>query len=741
MTTVPTSRPLPTRPLPPRSRLHAATPGGRSGPVIDPFRVLRRYMLLIVCAGIGGVMLGFGLYFVLSITYPLYSAQVLFEIRPALVDATSITPPDTRYGDLITRQQETETVLLTSREVLGRAAQNPEIRSTAWHAKFIDSAADGSQSFLLDDAVDDLIDDVLPVVPTDTTLFGVSWSAGRAQDVPVVLNSIANAYSAKRKELDEAILIDNLKLFQNELSRTTAEIEDLSLEIENFVRDRGITSLDDPRYSQVAIALNDLNEKIADAKSNATAYQSAYMQTAAKLEGKIEPDESDVAAAKAHSLVAIQEKSLTELSTELRLARERYQPDYPSLVNLENRYRATELEYQQKLDEIVKRNLDSKLRSLGSELERVQKVLEDLEKDYEAKEVLLRDLAADFSRYQDLERRREMLSAKRDSQLEMIRELDLMRFRADAARVRLAQSAQTPRSKSFPNPLIIVPLCTVACLAITIGLIFLRELTDQRVKSASDLELVPGARVLGVIPELGEDPTQAASCEVCVFKHPHSVVAESYRQAAHPIAELMERSNHQTLLLVGGLPGTGTTTTASNLAAAQAATGRRVVAIDANFRRPNLAPAMGATGDHVGLGELLHGESSLDEVIQQSPCGADVIGAGHPSRRVFERLNTQQLARVLAELRDRYDLILIDAPPAVAAGDAMMLANKVDATVLVIRAHQEQRGLVARLVSRLSEGQSELLGIILNRPRGTAGGYFKRNYATMAAYATKAESA
>jgi Mrp family chromosome partitioning ATPase len=59
--------------------------------------------------------------------------------------------------------------------------------------------------------------------------------------------------------------------------------------------------------------------------------------------------------------------------------------------------------------------------------------------------------------------------------------------------------------------------------------------------------------------------------------------------------------------------------------------------------------------------------------------------------------------------------------------------------VLIIRAHQEQRGLVARLVSRLSESQSELLGIILNRPRGTAGGYFKRNYATMAAYSSKTQ--
>ena len=175
--------------------MHAAATGGRSGPAIDPFRVLRRYMLLIVCSGIGGVMFGVGLYFLLSVTYPLYSAQVLFEIRPAIVNATDVVAPDTRYGDLITRQQETETVLLTSREVLSRAVQNQDIRTTAWHRNFLSD--DGSQ-FLVDDAVDDLIDDVGPVVPRDTTLFGVSWSTRRAQDVPVVLNSIARAYGDNR---------------------------------------------------------------------------------------------------------------------------------------------------------------------------------------------------------------------------------------------------------------------------------------------------------------------------------------------------------------------------------------------------------------------------------------------------------------------------------------------------------------------------------------------------------------
>jgi Mrp family chromosome partitioning ATPase len=90
---------------------------------------------------------------------------------------------------------------------------------------------------------------------------------------------------------------------------------------------------------------------------------------------------------------------------------------------------------------------------------------------------------------------------------------------------------------------------------------------------------------------------------------------------------------------------------------------------------------------------------------------------------------------VLAQAKQSYDIVLLDSPPAIVAGDAMVLAAKVDATVLVVRAFQEQRGLVSRLCSQLNDMPSQLVGIVLNRPRNTAGGYFRKNYEVMASYA------
>ena len=91
------------------------------------------------------------------------------------------------------------------------------------------------------------------------------------------------------------------------------------------------------------------------------------------------------------------------------------------------------------------------------------------------------------------------------------------------------------------------------------------------------------------------------------------------------------------------------------------------------------------------------------------------------------------------ELRSRFDLVLFDAPPAVIAGDAIAIAHVVDAAVLIVRANQEERGLVARVIGQVQRAGCDLLGVVLNRPRRTAGGYFKRNFAAMAAYRPKTE--
>ena len=117
--------------------------------------------------------------------------------------------------------------------------------------------------------------------------------------------------------------------------------------------------------------------------------------------------------------------------------------------------------------------------------------------------------------------------------------------------------------------------------------------------------------------------------------------------------------------------------------------------------------------------------------------GVDIVTAGTSDNRVFELFSTQAFEEFLRDASAKYDLVLLDVPPVVVAGDALTIANRVDGTVLVVRAFQEQRGLVQRIVNQLGDVRAQLVGVVLNRPRNTAGGYLRKNYEAMAAYAGK----
>lgn len=711
---------------------------------IDPVRVLRRHVLAIMISLLVGGLLGTAAFYACVMFYPLYSGQVLFEVMPGLHQSTDVSTLDTSNDEMIFRIAQTETYMLTSRPVLVTALKDPDIRKTEWYKKFVKSGSDGIEAFHDEEAVDDLVRTVSTSVIRASNLFSVNWSAHVPTDVPRILNAIEKAYSANRAKRDSAVFERNQKLFEDQLRDTERNLSDLESEMKKLIKTAGLTTPDDSRYSPDHFKQQTFIAQRADSIVKLNMIVTEYQMVSAKLEGLLEPTAEDVLEADRDPIVNSLNLQETNVRGEVRRLRGERNPDDHILRRTEAALKAVEDELNAKRRGVITRNLEGQAKSLSQSLDRFRNAVDKQEDELDKNSVVLKDKAAATSEYHTMQIQREHLQERRNQEMQLIQEVKLMRVRVDAARVRTAQQAQEPRRLSFPQSEIMVPLGVLVALGLTLGVIFLRELLDQRVKSASDLAVLPGAFVLGGIPELEEDPTalkgSPRAAEMVVRKQPFGVLAESYRQVFTAMSIGLERSGHQTLVLVGGLPGAGTTTAATNLACAAAATGKRVLVVDANFRRPRLAQAMEVSGEGPGLGDLLSGAATLDEAIVDaggvSSGGVSVIPAGTPANRVIERLNNGLFDSMVAELRGRFDLIIFDAPPAVVAGDAMVLANKVDAAVLVVRAHAEHRGLVARMINQLADARCELLGVLLNRPRGTAGGYFKKNYATMAQYAT-----
>ncbi|HWB19658.1 MAG TPA: hypothetical protein VG711_05100, partial [Phycisphaerales bacterium] len=571
-------------------------------------------------------------------------------------------------------------------------------------------------------------------------LFTIGWSSTQVADVPAVLNAVADTYMDLRKSRDDKMYSSNYDLFKRKLRETQDQMDNLTQEASQFIVEHGVTTTSGTYESPEKYRTDKYSELLASAGAGLSNSETHYNIVSAKLQHTMEYDSDDIVKAEQDITMQSHLSNLMALESELIRLTQTRQSDDMMVQNMKARVDAARKQRDKQRDEIITRNLNAELQVAQQDVERYKRMIEDLEKKGKESTETIVDLAKYQAQYDLMQEHRHSLEETRQKQMELVNELELMRLRADASRVTMAQKAQRPRIPSFPKLQIMVPLGTLLLLFSVTGFIFLREIMDQRVKSVSDLSVIPGSRVIGSIPELGEDPTETTAAEFVIRKHPYSVLAESYRQALSPVLQAAERLEYQTILLAGGLPGAGTTTVVTNLASCATAAGKKVLVIDANFRRPRLASVMDVAADGPGFGDLLVGEATVDEAIAEGPDGISVIGPGRPANRIIDRLSNGKLESILAELRGRFDLILLDAPPIVVAGDALVVANKVDAAMLVVRAHQEHRGCVARVMNLLSQSRSDFLGVLLNRPRGTAGGYLKKNYVAMAEYTSSSAS-
>ena len=171
------------------------------------------------------------------------------------------------------------------------------------------------------------------------------------------------------------------------------------------------------------------------------------------------------------------------------------------------------------------------------------------------------------------------------------------------------------------------------------------------------------------------------------------------------------------LLLTSALPGEGKTTVALTLARLAAASGEKVIVIDADLRRPRVHGALDMENGK-GLVELLAGHATFDQVVRNSDKdgkGFSFISAGHSTPHATELIRSQQMRRFIRALANNYSLVIIDSPPVLPVADAKVLATLVDKVVYIVHWHDTRREIVAQAVKQLREVGANFAGVVLNQ--------------------------
>ncbi|MCH2160854.1 MAG: hypothetical protein MK085_03160 [Phycisphaerales bacterium] len=700
-----------------------------SANVIDPVRVIRQNLLLLMGTGVVGLVLGVGVFLVWDRFFPVYQGRVMFELAAELTSPDEASAREQRNEDTVERLAQSESQKAVGEDVLDKVLRVKDIQRTDWAQAFIDS--DGN--FNHDEAFVELDKEIFASHMRGTQFFAIFWKAKSAADIPVMLNEVAKIYFDVRKNARAGKLNNARSVFATMRDVLEDEIALAQSDIDEFIRNHDITNLD-----QGATALSrDLEAttlKLNDTKQELGMAQSRKSQVEAKLLGRLEPSQDDVLQGEQDPIVMRVLGQIQEISVELAHAREKFSSEHPHVQNINKRYQAAVRTKEDKIDEVIQRNLNGELKMLTDQIESLGTLEGKLEEDIETMAVRLEEST---SYYAELTQKQEVLSrlrARLDNFEETQLEIQAMKDRDDAEKVVLIQEASKPREKAWPKWYVVIPGTAIALFGLVLGVVFLREFLDKRIRYASDVIGLPGARLLGMIPDLSDEPTEAARAELVVRDHPESVLAESYRQCQATIARSLSESDIRSLMVVGGMPEAGTTTVVVNLAMTALASGRRVAVIDANFRRPRLGDLLGLEEGCLGLSDVITNSCSLEDALVRSEDGLLVLSAGTPEHRVFEKLNTEAISKVLEKVGEQADLVLIDVPPLIVAGEGLSISGCVDGSLLVTRAYNEHKGLVARLIRQLSEQSSTFIGVMLNRPRNTAGGYFRRNFEVMASY-------
>lgn len=207
--------------------------------------------------------------------------------------------------------------------------------------------------------------------------------------------------------------------------------------------------------------------------------------------------------------------------------------------------------------------------------------------------------------------------------------------------------------------------------------------------------------------------------ELVVVSAPRSTQTEQYRRLANSVDALNPDGAPRTLLLTSAMPNEGKTTAAINLALALCERPhQRAVLIDADLRRPSLEGALGLPRRQ-GFTELLEGKLTLDEALRKTSVdGLYVIGAGEAPENPSKLLRVDRVKSLLFGLKQRFDYVLLDAPPAHAANEPHLMGAATDGVLLVVRLGQTPKHLVAQTSTQMEAMGGNLLGMCLMGAQG-----------------------
>lgn len=261
-----------------------------------------------------------------------------------------------------------------------------------------------------------------------------------------------------------------------------------------------------------------------------------------------------------------------------------------------------------------------------------------------------------------------------------------------------------------PRRSMIYMIALVIGFAFPIGMIYLLELLNFKIRTRSDLERLTKASVLGEVPLSKSDE------RVVVKENVNNSMAESFRAIRTNLQFTLANTDHRVIMVTSSVPGEGKSYVSINLAMSMALVNKKILLVGLDVRKPTLAAYMKLSRKAGATSYLANLETDLDRLIVPSGISEnlDVLPAGPVPPNPAELLLSERLDSLFAELRRRYDFILVDTAPIGVVSDSLIVGRVADATVYVARSEVTYKKYLSWVDDLQSSKKLPTISMVLN---------------------------
>ncbi|HEY6816340.1 MAG TPA: polysaccharide biosynthesis tyrosine autokinase, partial [Croceibacterium sp.] len=388
-------------------------------------------------------------------------------------------------------------------------------------------------------------------------------------------------------------------------------------------------------------------------------------------------------------------------AVELQQALERYGSNHPTIIGL--RARVDELDDQiAGQANLIRRSIREAYELSAKQETALSANVDELTRDTLSEQdrgiqfnILKREVDTNRTMYEGLLQRYKEISAASGITTNNISVIDV---------------AERPTAPISPDIQMNMLLAGLAGFGLALAFVFFRERFDDVIRSPEDIDRKLGLPYLNVIPlaDAGMSPKEA-------LEDRRSHISEAYYALRTAIELASPTGLPNSLFFTSAAPAEGKSTTALAIARTFALTGRKIVLIDADLRKPTLHRELELSNE-VGLSNLLARQRPLADAIQHSDIeNLDAITSGKLPPNPAELVSGSALSEMITQLQELYEVVLIDGPPVLGLADAPAISSIVDATVFVIEANRSSRGKTKAAVRRLLSARAKIIGAALTK--------------------------